>query len=138
MKSLASLCAVGSLAIVGGLCQCATSPNTSSSTAPDFGEIKGVVIVNNTSSDIDDIHLTVANTPRQVNVNRVLPMSEFATEFPAKRYEGNAVQLEWAQGGRIYSSKNITLSIPSESYQDQPVTVYLTITPGNQVTSQIK
>lgn len=138
MKSLSCLLHVVLVTLFGGLCQCSSLPSDVQSKTSDLGEIKGLVIVNNTALDIDDVRLTVANNPRQINVNRVLPMSEFATEFPAKRYRGNAARLTWNQAGKAHSSSNITFSIPSETYQNQPVTVYLNILANGKVVGQIK
>lgn len=98
-----------------------------------MADINGLVIVNNTQSDLTEVKLTIAESNRQVNVNRVLPMSEFATAFQAKEYRGNPAQLSWRQNGVARVSRGLAFSIPREVYKDRALTAFLTIAPDGTV-----
>ncbi|WP_129589603.1 hypothetical protein [Rubritalea profundi] len=103
-----------------------------------MADIDGLVIINNTESDITEVKLTIAESTRQVNVNRVLPMSEFATAFQAKEYRGRPAQLSWRQNGAAHVSREITFFLPREAYKDKVLTAFLTISPEGKIRAEAK
>ena len=103
-----------------------------------MADINGLVIVNNTTSDVTDVKLTIAQSSRQVHVSRVLTMSEFATAFTAKEYRGRPAQLSWRQNGTAHTSSSIVFSLPRELYADKALTAYLIIEPGYKVGAEAK
>ena len=120
--------------LIALLCASCTAPQTSKVQSKSaMADIDGLVIINNTESDLTEVKLTIAESTRQVNVNRVLPMSEFATAFQAKEYRGRPAQLSWMQNGAAHVSRGITFSLPREVYKDKELTAFLTIGPEGKV-----
>ena len=126
----------GLAALLAVMCASCSAPQaTRAQSKPPMADINGLVIVNNTQSDLTEVKLTIAESNRQVNVNRVLPMSEFATAFQAKEYRGNAAQLSWRQNGVARVSRGLAFSIPREFYKDRALTAFLTIGPDGALSA---
>jgi hypothetical protein len=121
------------------LCASCTAPQALKAQSKlAMADIDGLVIINNTESDITEVKLIIAESTRQVNVNRVLPMSEFTTAFQAKEYRGHPAQLSWRQNGATLVSRGITFYIPREVYKDKVLTAFLTISSDGQIRAEAK
>ncbi|MEO1857676.1 MAG: hypothetical protein ABGY95_10000 [Rubritalea sp.] len=105
---------------------------------PVIADINGLVIINNTQADITEVRLTIAESARQVNVSRVLPMSEFATVFQAKEYRGRPAKLTWRQGGVGHVSLGLIFSTPREVYEGEQLRAFLTIGSEGKVRAEAK
>ena len=77
-------------------------------------EISGLIIRNKTDVRIDDIKLKVEKTGAVVTCTTIPPDSDFSTEFPLKRYQGNAVDVFWKQNGRAFMSLDLHAEVPDD------------------------
>lgn len=105
---------------------------------PAYGDIKGLVIVNNCSSDINLLEMRVPETGTVVRASRVIGGRTFSTEFPSRTYRGNPVDLYWKQDGFNRSAKYLLFTLPRSLYKDNAVTAYLVIDPGYRVRAEVR
>ncbi|MFC4991387.1 hypothetical protein [Rubritalea tangerina] len=121
--------------IVVALSQCETTHSVGESkpASPERADIKGLFIVNQTTTDITEVQLLIEGATQQVNINRVLAGSQFETAFQAEEYQGRPARLVWRQNGSMHQSQPIIFDLPRELYQDRAVTAYLVVEPDFKV-----
>jgi hypothetical protein len=83
-------------------------------------EIGGLVIRNDTLGPVYDVKLKVEKTRAVVTCNMILPEGNFATQFPLKRYQGNAVDVFWVQNGQPFMARNLHADVPEELDINRP------------------
>lgn len=75
-------------------------------------EIGGLIIRNCTSSPLYSIKLKVEKTGTVVTCNFIPAGTDFSTEFPLRRYQGNSVWVSWQQNGRNFMTDELYAEIP--------------------------
>jgi hypothetical protein len=93
--------------------------------------ITGMVMENHTQMYVSAVRLLVPVTGSFVSCGNIPPGSMCSSTFPEAAYTGNPVEITWSQGGRIHSTGQFVVQLPSDLDEDRPVQVHIVISgPG--------
>ena len=94
-------------------------------------QITGMVMENQTQMYVSAVRLLVPVTGNFVSCGNIPPGSMCSSTFPEAAYTGNPVEITWSQGGRIYSTGQFVVQLPSDLDNDRPAQVHIVISgPG--------
>ena len=94
-------------------------------------QITGMVMQNLTQMYVSAVRLLVPATGNFVSCGNIPPGSMCSSTFPEAAYTGNPVEITWSQGGRIYSTGQFVVQLPSDLDNDRPAQVHIVISgPG--------
>ena len=94
-------------------------------------QIAGMVMENQTQMYVSAVRLLVPVTGNFVSCGNIPPGSMCSSTFPEAAYTGNPVEITWSQGGRIYSTGQFVVQLPSDLDNDRPAQVHIVISgPG--------
>lgn len=94
-------------------------------------QITGMVMQNQTQMYVSAVRLLVPVTGNFVSCGNIPPGSMCSSTFPEAAYTGNPVEITWSQGGRIYSTGQFVVKLPSNLDNDRPAQVHIVISgPG--------
>ena len=94
-------------------------------------QITGMVMQNQTQMYVSAVRLLVPVTGNFVSCGNIPPGSMCSSTFPEAAYTGNPVEITWSQGGRIHSTGQFVVKLPSNLDNDRPAQVHIVISgPG--------
>ena len=94
-------------------------------------QITGMVMENQTQMYVSAVRLLVPVTGNFVSCGNIPPGSMCSSTFPEAAYTGNPVEITWSQGGRIHSTGQFVVQLPSDLDNDIPAQVHIVISgPG--------
>lgn len=94
-------------------------------------QITGMVMENQTQMYVSAVRLLVPVTGNFVSCGNIPPGSMCSSTFPEAAYTGNPVEITWSQGGRIHSTGQFVVKLPSNLDNDRPAQVHIVISgPG--------
>jgi len=94
-------------------------------------QITGMVMENHTQMYVSAVRLLVPATGNFVSCGNIPPGSMCSSTFPEAAYTGNPVEITWSQGGRIHSTGQFVVQLPSDLDNDRPAQVHIVISgPG--------
>ena len=94
-------------------------------------QIKGMIMENQTRMYVSAVRLLVPVTGNFVSCGNIQPGSMCSSTFPEAAYTGNPVEITWSQGGRIHSTGQFVVQLPSDLDNDRPAQVHIVISgPG--------
>ena len=94
--------------------------------------IIGMQIQNQSRLSVSAVRLLVPVTGKYVSCGNIAPGSGCSTTFPEIEYTGNPVEITWSQGGRIYSTGQITIRLPDQLNEEKSAVVHVVIVaPGS-------
>lgn len=75
----------------------------------DLLEIVGARLENRSQAWVSSATLGVPATGRFVSCGNIAPGAECATSFPELAWSGNPVELNWNQGGQLWSTGEVSI-----------------------------
>lgn len=89
--------------------------------------ISGLVMFNQGQAYVSAARVLVPASGQFVSCGNIAPRSRCATGFPEQRYSGNPIEITWSQGGSIFSTGELQLSLPDEVIEAGQATVQVWI-----------
>lgn len=87
------------------LAGCATMPEKSI-------KIDGLYLYNKTSAPMHDVEISIQGTSKKIFCSYLAPNKEFSTNYPARKFKGRDISVNWQHRGQNWSSGIFRVGVP--------------------------
>lgn len=98
--------------------------------------VKGVLFKNNSNLVINSIKLKVDETGRYINCSGIQRGSTCSTTFPLRKYQNNALTIQWWQQGISYTRESFKIETSELKIEPQQYILIITINSNGKISAQ--
>jgi len=98
--------------------------------------VKGVLFKNNSNLVINSIKLKVDETGRYINCSGIQRGSTCSTTFPLRKYQNNALTIQWWQQGMSYTQKSFKVETSQLKIESQQYLLIITVNNNGKISAQ--